>query len=129
MKIPHASRLIAITVLLSSIAFSQQAVTSRDSTPATQSRIDLNTATAKELQTLPGIGKVTADKIIAGRPYLSVADLSRAGVSTRQIDLITPLVTVSAPSANRTAPQVQAPSSRPQQPATTTGPPAPGMVG
>ena len=32
-----------------------------------------------------------AEKIVSGRPYESVADLSRAGVSKRQIDLITPI--------------------------------------
>ena len=72
---------------------------------------------------------MTAEKIIAGRPYSSVADLSRAGVSKRQMDEIAPLVTVgSTSSANRTAPQVQTPSSRPQETTATTAPPAPGMV-
>jgi hypothetical protein len=123
MKNPHVSRLLATILLLSSLALSQPATT------PTQSRVDLNTATAKDLETLPGIGKVTAEKIIAGRPHSSVADLSHAGVSKRQVDLITPLVTVSStPAANRTAPQVQAPPSRPEQTTTTAAPPAPGMV-
>lgn len=37
--------------------------------------ININTASEKELDTLPGIGSVTANKIISGRPYLSVNDL------------------------------------------------------
>jgi competence protein ComEA len=37
--------------------------------------VDINSATKKELQTLPGITRATADKIIAGRPYLSKAFL------------------------------------------------------
>ena len=37
--------------------------------------ININTASEKELDTLPGIGGVTANKIISGRPYLSINDL------------------------------------------------------
>jgi hypothetical protein len=78
--------------------------------PATPpAKVDLNTASEKELDTLPGVGKATAKKIIAGRPYSSVADLSRAGVSKRQIDQITPLVTVGG-SSNREGPSAAPPA-------------------
>lgn len=37
--------------------------------------VDINAAGRKELKTLPGIGDAEADRIIAGRPYLSKAEL------------------------------------------------------
>jgi len=89
--------------------------------PAAAAKVDLNTATAAELDKLPGVGPATVKKIVAGRPYSSVADLGRAGLTKRQIDQITPLVTVSAPppgEANRAAPSGEAASPAP----------APGMV-
>lgn len=96
--------------------------------PPTAAKVDLNTATPAELDKLPGIGKATVKKIIAGRPYSSVADLSRAGVSQRQIDGITPLVTVGAPprgAANRAVPS---PAAAPPGNAAASPAPAPGMV-
>ena len=64
-------------------------------------KVDLNAASEKELEALPGVGKATARKIIAGRPYTTVADLSRAGVSAKVMAQITPLVTVGgAPAAS-----------------------------
>ena len=40
-------------------------------------RIDINTATEKELTTVPGIGHVMAARIIAARPFRSADDLKR----------------------------------------------------
>jgi len=40
-------------------------------------RIDINTATEKELMTVPGIGRATATRIIASRPFRSADDLKR----------------------------------------------------
>ncbi|GAC1701618.1 MAG: hypothetical protein NVS9B4_05260 [Candidatus Acidiferrum sp.] len=75
---------------------SKKTTATTETKAATGTTVDLNTASEKELDDLPGVGPATAKKIIAGRPYSAVSDLSKAGVSARTIKEITPLVTVSA---------------------------------
>jgi len=71
---------------------------------ASGGKVDLNSASAAELEALPGVGAATAKKIIANRPYSSVADLSRAGVSASTMNKIRDKVQVgSAARAERAA--------------------------
>ncbi len=86
--------------------------------PATPAaKVDLNTASQADLEKLPGIGPATAKKIIAARPFTSVADLKKAGVSAGVIEKITPLVTVgSAPPAGGPAVPKAAPPPVPPAP-------------
>jgi len=61
--------------------------------------VDLNNATQKELEALPSVGAATAKKIIAGRPYKSADELSKAGLSAKAIDKVKPLITVGGATA------------------------------
>jgi len=122
---------------------------------APASPVDLNSASAAELTSVPGIGDATAKKIIAGRPYSSVADLKKTGMSANQMQQISPMVmvkggmapsapaTVSTPSgpkmapsapmapaqASPTTPVTSLPKAKGNQPTVAyTAPPAAGMV-
>ena len=112
-------------------------------TAAPKALVNINTATQAELEALPGIGPATAKKIIAGRPFASVADLSKAGVPAATLKKITPLVTAgastpatpvtppTAPAATATPAKPLTPSTAPAKSATETvaqKPPVPGMV-
>jgi len=119
--------------------------------PVASGPVNLNTATEKQLEDLPGIGPATAKKIVAGRPYASVDDLTKAGVSASTIDKFRSQVTAGGSTATRTAPPpvstpvasapaasapaAAAPAAVPAAPRTTTAtttapaaPPVRGMV-
>ncbi len=96
-------------------------------------KVDINSASQADLEKLPGVGEATAKKIIAGRPYRAVGDLSKAGVPKNTIEKITPLVTVgaaspAAPSAQAAATKAPAPEKTPAAPSVAKTAPSKGMV-
>jgi hypothetical protein len=63
-----------------------------------QKVVELNSATLAEVETLPGITPDYARKIIAGRPYKSMSDLSRTGIPRSILDEISPPAVIRVPS-------------------------------
>jgi competence protein ComEA len=102
----------------------QEAKTRPKSEAKAKDRLDLNTASEKELEELPGVGSVTVKKIIAGRPYKSVEGLSKAGVPDATIEKIRHLVIVHRqPAPAATAPPIEkdAPAQKRSMPAKKAG--------
>lgn len=96
--------LVATSALVASMAFAQGSPAATPATPAAPAKttatatksekksmaktpampvIDINSASKEDLMKLAGIGDVTADKIIAGRPYTSKSELVKKNVLTQ----------------------------------------------
>ena len=60
---------------------------------AATERINVNTASASELENLPGVGPKMAAKLIAGRPYSSMNDLDKVkGIGPSMLKKLEPRV-------------------------------------
>jgi competence protein ComEA len=85
--------------------------------------VDLNSASEKELEALPGVGPATSKKIVANRPYKSVDELSKAGLSAKTIETLKPVVTVgSTTPPKESASKTPAPTAPAKAASTTTAP-------
>ena len=64
------------------------------------SLVNVNTADAKTLETLPGVGPTTAQRIIDGRPYHKLADLEKVkGLSQTKVEALKGKVSFGEPRA------------------------------
>jgi competence ComEA-like helix-hairpin-helix protein len=87
--------LLAIAFLSSAVWFFRDLGFSAPSREATL-RVNVNSATLDELETLPGIGPALARLIVAGRPYEDVEALARVrGIGQATVESLRPFVKVS----------------------------------
>jgi len=75
-----------------------RAASTPDGAPAPPAKVNLNTATQAELETLPGVGEKTAEKIMRFRetqPFTHVDDLRYVqGIGEKRMETLRPHVTV-----------------------------------
>jgi competence protein ComEA len=72
---------------------SKTAATKPSATPA--GRININTASLEDLQTLPGIGPVKSQAIVEGRPFKTIEDVMKVkGIKEGEFAKIKDLITV-----------------------------------
>jgi competence protein ComEA len=99
--------MMCLAVLYAGVSTQGQTAPQKTTTKAKTAKaiVDLNKASVEELQELRGVGAVTAKKIIAGRPYAKVDDLSKAGVPARVIEGIRSQVSVGRASPAKPQPK------------------------
>jgi len=85
--------LLAVTLASAGIAFAQAPAKKPDAMKEAPAKadakkpalMDINTATPKELATLPGIGDARAAAIVKGRPYKGKDDLVQKKILTQSV--------------------------------------------
>ena len=107
------------------LALCVSATTARKKPPAKP--VNINTANSEELQTVPGIGPVTAKKIVQMRKsyglFKSVDDLlAIKGIGPKRLDKMRKYLTVGKPEAAKNSQHGSPPTS--EQPAKTGEPPS-----
>ena len=120
--------LISAAFIFGAWATPAQAAKKVDAKKSIAGLVDINNASQKELEALPSIGASTAKKIVAGRPYKSVDELSKAGLSAKVIDKIKPLVTAGAAQAAPVAVAATKATSAVKEPKATAQKAAAGLV-
>jgi len=96
-----ASLAIALVVLLLlGSAVPGQAASAAKAQASPESPVDINKATVESLMTVPGIGKVTAERIVKWRetngPFRRIEDLIKVkGIGDKTFDKLRPYIKVS----------------------------------
>jgi competence protein ComEA len=98
--VPLMSAVVALTSVAIQAQTAPQKTTAKEKA-AEKAKIDLNKATAEELEELPMVGAATSKKIIEGRPYSKIDDLEKAGVPARVITAIRSKVHVGETTAGK----------------------------
>lgn len=83
--VPALAANVAAAAVLAAVASTAQAapppaMASAAAPKPVEQAIDINSATLAQLQTLPGIGRDEAARIVSARPYRTKADLATKGV-------------------------------------------------
>jgi competence ComEA-like helix-hairpin-helix protein len=83
--------------------------------------IDLNAASIKELEELPGVGAVTAQRILdmrqkSGRFHRVEDLLAIRGISPKKLDALRPYVSISSAVPQSSAPKISPPPKKPIAP-------------
>lgn len=115
-KLSKMFRLLSFLVLIAAAlmigALPAHAAKAADVAKGEASLVDINSATQAELEAIKGVGPATAKKIIEGRPYKSLKDVTKAGVSEKALEAMKPFVKVGkAPAAEKAAAPVTAAAS------------------
>lgn len=92
--------MISIAFILAPGVNSALAAKKADAQKGVPSLVDINSATQEQLEGIKGIGPSIAKKVIVGRPYKSIDELSRAGISERAIDALSPFVFIGGEQAS-----------------------------
>ena len=87
-KVLRLALMVAAAVLVPALAQGKGPVS------AQKKPVNINTASMAELEAVKGVGAATAKKIIAGRPYKSLDEMSKAGLSARKIRALESSLTV-----------------------------------
>jgi len=115
----------ALSLTLSAGAFAKEAKQAKETKAAAETKetkaaketkttkeaaapVDINSASQKDLESLKGVGPATAKKIIENRPYKSVDELSKAGLSAKKIADLKPFVKAGPAAAAPQPPKTEA---------------------